>query len=61
MAVTSKKKRVASNFIIHAVLLILVFICLFPIALVVINSFKENADIVRNPLALSQVIHLVKC
>lgn len=58
MAVTSKKKRVASNFIIHAVLLILVFICLFPIALVVINSFKENADIVRNPLALSQVIHL---
>ena len=23
-----------------------------------INSFKENADIVRNPLALSQVIHL---
>jgi raffinose/stachyose/melibiose transport system permease protein len=58
MAVTSKKKRFASNFIIHIVLLILVFICLFPIALVVINSFKENADIVRNPLALSQVIHL---
>ena len=40
------------------VLIVLAVICLFPIFLVLINSFKENAEIVRNPLSLPDIIHL---
>ena len=40
------------------VLIILAVICLFPIFLVLINTFKENAEIVRNPLSLPDIIHL---
>ena len=46
------KKKITVNVIIHMVLIILAVICLFPIFLVLINSFKENAEIVRNPLSL---------
>lgn len=53
-----KIKRIRANVFIHAVLLLLVVICLFPIALVVINSFKTNSEIVRNPLMLPTVLHL---
>jgi raffinose/stachyose/melibiose transport system permease protein len=58
MTVTKKKKNFIVNLITHIVLLLLVFICLFPIVLVLINSFKENSEIVRNPLSISRVIHL---
>lgn len=43
---------------IHLVLFLLLIICLFPIVLVVINSFKTNAEIVRNPLSIPKVLHL---
>ena len=46
MGVASKKKQFGINFIIHLVLIVLVVICLAPIALVVINSFKTNTEIV---------------
>ena len=52
------KKKITVNVIIHMVLVILAVICLFPIFLVLINSFKENAEIVRNPLSLPDIIHL---
>ena len=52
------KKKITVNVIIHMVLIILAVICLFPIFLVLINSFKENAEIVRNPLSLPDIIHL---
>ena len=58
MAVTSKKKRFGINFVIHLVLIILAVVCLAPIALVLINSFKTNTEIVRNPLTLPVVLHL---
>ena len=58
MAVASKKKRFGVNFVIHLVLVILAVICLAPIALVLINSFKTNTEIVRNPLTLPVVLHL---
>lgn len=58
MGASSKTKKIGVNVIIHIVLLLLVLICLFPIALVLINSFKENSEIVRNPLSLPVVIHL---
>lgn len=58
MGAKSTKKRIAVNTVIHAVLLLLVIICLLPIALVVINSFKTNSEIVRNPLTLPTVLHL---
>ena len=51
MGVASKKKQFGINFIIHLVLIVLVVICLAPIALVVINSFKTNTEIVSNPLS----------
>jgi len=50
------KKRLGRAVLVHLILLFLVFICLAPIALVVINSFKENAEIIRNPLALPAVL-----
>lgn len=58
MGTTSVKKRIMINVIIHGVLILLMIICLMPIALVVINSFKTNSEVVRNPLALPTVLHL---
>lgn len=58
MGAKSKKKRIGMNLIVHAVLLLLVIVCLLPIFLVVINSFKANAEIVANPLSLPVVLHL---
>ncbi len=45
------RTKIARSTAVHVILLLLVFICLAPIALVVINSFKENAEITRNPLS----------
>lgn len=39
MGVSSKKKRIWINVLIHFVLILLLLICLLPIALVVINAF----------------------
>jgi raffinose/stachyose/melibiose transport system permease protein len=39
----------------HLVLVLLAAVALFPLLLVLINSFKEHAEVVRNPLALPQV------
>ena len=36
------KKKITVNVIIHMVLIILAVICLFPIFLVLINSFKKT-------------------
>ena len=58
MGAASMKKKITVNVIIHMVLIILAVICLFPIFLVLINSFKENAEIVSNPLSLPDIIHL---
>lgn len=58
MAVKSKKKRFGINFVIHLVLIILAVICLAPILLVLINSFKTNVEIVSNPLSWPRVLHL---
>lgn len=52
------RRRLVKSILVHLILLFLVFICLAPIALVVINSFKENAEIIRNPLALPTVLQL---
>lgn len=57
MAATSKKKKVGLGIVIHTLLVLLVIICLAPIALVVINSFKGNAEIVANPLSLPTMLH----
>lgn len=54
----SKTKKTGINICIHFVLIILVVICLFPIMLVLINSFKENTEIVRNPLSWPTILHL---
>lgn len=58
MGAASKKKRVWVNGVIHFVLLVLLVICLFPIVLVVMNGFKTNSEIVRNPLSIPGVLHL---
>lgn len=58
MAARSKKKKITVNITIHSILILLVIICLLPIVLVVLNSFKENSEIVRNPLALPTILHL---
>ncbi len=58
MAVKSKEKRFGINFVIHLVLIILAVICLAPILLVLINSFKTNVEIVSNPLSRPRVLHL---
>lgn len=58
MGAALKKKRFGLNLITHVVLLILGIICLAPIALVFINSFKTNVEIVSNPLSLPVVLHL---
>ena len=53
-----RKKDSGVNFVIHLVLIILAVVCLAPIALVLINSFKTDTEIVRNPLTLPVVLHL---
>ncbi len=58
MGASSKKKKIWVNITIHLVLLLLLLVCLLPIALVVINSFKTNTEIVRNPLSLPVILHL---
>lgn len=58
MGAASKEKKITRGILIHFVLALLVIICLAPIALVVINSFKENAEIVANPLSLPTALHL---
>lgn len=57
MAATSKSKRIVRGTLIHSVLILLAVICLAPILLVVINSFKSNAEIVGSPLALPTALH----
>ena len=54
----NKRKRLGVNILIHAILILLFIICVGPIALVFINSFKANAEIVANPLSLPHIIHL---
>lgn len=51
MAVMGKKKRIVTLVTVHAILILLVFTALFPIALVVLNSFKPHVAIVANPLS----------
>ena len=46
-----KKKRIVTLVTVHAILILLVFTALFPIALVVLNSFKPHVAIVANPLS----------
>lgn len=58
METRSKKKSIVFNIIIHFALLLLASICLAPIALVLINSFKTNTEIVTNPLSLPTILHL---
>ena len=58
MGVQSKRKKFGVNLVIHLVLLLLAVICLAPIFMVLINSFKENQEIVANPLALPTILHL---
>lgn len=58
MGVQSKRKKFGINLVIHLVLLLLAVICLAPIFMVLINSFKENQEIVANPLSLPTILHL---
>ncbi len=58
METRSKKKSIVINIMIHVALLFLAVICLAPIALVLINSFKTNTEIVANPLSLPTILHL---
>lgn len=51
-------KKMITGIIMHLVLIVLIVICIGPIFLVLINSFKANAEIVANPLSLPYVIHL---
>lgn len=57
MAVASKQKKIRKSIWTHLILIIIVIISLAPILLVVINSFKTHADIVRNPLSLPINLH----
>lgn len=47
------KESKLSKILNHTVLGVLSFICVSPLVLVLINSFKTHKDIVRNPLAIS--------
>lgn len=40
----------------HVILVVLAFIALFPIALVLLNSLKSAPEVVRNPLALPEIL-----
>lgn len=46
------KIRKSSRTLIFAVLVILMLISLLPMFMVLINSFKNHVDIVRNPLSI---------
>lgn len=48
-------RKVIQNYTPHMVLLIFALTALLPLTLVLINSLKEHAEVVRNPLALPQV------
>lgn len=58
MGVQSKKKKMGVNLVIHLVLLLLTIICLLPIFMVLVNSFKANEEIVANPLSFPMILHL---
>ncbi len=58
MKSSAKGNKVRNGVVIHLVLVILAIICLFPIFLVLVNSVKENADIVRNPLSIPQILNI---
>lgn len=58
MASKLKMKKSGINLGRNTVLIILWIICLFPIFLVLINSFKTNIEITRNPLTLPSVHQL---
>ncbi|SCP97247.1 carbohydrate ABC transporter permease [Anaerobium acetethylicum] len=55
--VSTKGKKVRKNISTHLVLIFISCISLGPILLVVLNSFKSHAEIVRNPLSLPTVFH----
>lgn len=52
MSRSQTSKSLIANLTRHAILIIFAIIALTPISLVVVNSFKQHPDIVRNPLAL---------
>lgn len=51
MVIIKSKKQKLSSYIIFAILILLVVSALFPIALVIVNSFKTHVAIVANPLS----------
>lgn len=58
MAVKSAGKKIVLGIIVHFILIFLLIVCLAPIFLVVINSFKANVEIIMNPLALPKGFQL---
>ena len=52
MNVSTFRHRLTESFLPHTALLIYTLIAIFPIFLVIINSFKERRSIFREPLAL---------
>ena len=48
----NKEKKIANNLSVHFVLLTYTCICIMPLVLVIINSFKTKKHIFREPLAL---------
>ncbi len=59
MNVGSKKAKKVYAALSHGVLILLAVICLLPIYLVLINAFKPQSEIVRNPMALPTSLELV--
>jgi raffinose/stachyose/melibiose transport system permease protein len=53
---SSKRRRPGSIFFMHAALCVFAVTALAPLGLVLINSFKTHAQIVRNPLSLPAVL-----
>jgi len=45
------------NYAAHAVLIFFALTALFPLSLVLINSFKQHSEVVRNPVALPQTLN----
>lgn len=58
MKTSTKGNQLRYGLAIHIVLIVLAIICLFPIFLVIVNSFKENADIVRSPLEIPKILNI---
>ena len=46
------------NYAAHALLIFFALTALLPLSLVLVNSLKPHAEVVRNPVALSQLIAL---